>query len=814
MIGLAWGQTPIHSNACDSATSGWTYTDGGGSAIQQGGYWLVDNVGDAIISQAFNVSTYTALTLTFKVGTYGSGTNHSCLVEYSTDGGSSWNTTTFTSATPSSSTMINAGTWNLGTISTTQLVFRWTTPSGGAKGVRIDDILFQGTASSPTLDLSPTTLSGFTYVFGSGPSTSKTYTLSGSNLTGYPGNITITGSTNYLVSTDDTDFGAIKTVAYTTATLANTTIYVRLKAELTVGNYDSKTISNAGGGATTQNVTCSGSVTPPLPPDSPEATEATDVDNDSFTANWEASSRATGYELDVYSGTLTELVNTGFEGSTSFPDGWTQYSSYVQSNSSIAHTGSNYAGMNLADDYFYTPLLASPTTISFWVSASSATASNTTKVQYSSDGNTWMDLASYASNGSDTGDVTLSWSLKTINANLTGDYYIRWFMSARSVGSAYYDDVMITRGSRTYVLDDLNVNNVTSYEVTGLDPETTYYYVVRAYDNYSQTSGNSNEIDVTTDAEVEEVVINADGTATGATIATGGDVPGSLLGPDTGAPAVIYTITATGTRDVTVYRPTGFGSIDWYCWLNTPGGLLAGGNPIDAVNASYVFTDVNFDAKGDVVVIMNDNSTLPVELSSFTATLNAHNYVQLTWVTQTETGVQGYYIFRGRENDLGTAILVSNMIPATNTSQQQSYVFVDSELYEDGMYYYWLQNADFDGSSAFHGPVTIQFSTGGGNNGSPNIPLSTQLKAAYPNPFNPSTRIPYDLARNAEVKISIYNSRGQIVRVFPLGSKDAGSYYIEWNGKSDRNEDCATGVYYIRMQAGDKQYNSKAVLIK
>jgi hypothetical protein len=47
--------------------------------------------------------------------------------------------------------------------------------------------------------------------------------------------------------------------------------------------------------------------------------------------------------------------------------------------------------------------------------------------------------------------------------------------------------------------------------------------------------------------------------------------------------------------------------------------------------------------------------------------------------------VQGYYIFRGRENDLGTAILVSNMIPATNTSQQQSYVFVDSEIYEDGI---------------------------------------------------------------------------------------------------------------------------------
>jgi len=42
--------------------------------------------------------------------------------------------------------------------------------------------------------------------------------------------------------------------------------------------------------------------------------------------------------------------------------------------------------------------------------------------------------------------------------------------------------------------EDLDVSNVTSYEITGLDPETTYYYVVRAYDDYSQTSGNSGEI--------------------------------------------------------------------------------------------------------------------------------------------------------------------------------------------------------------------------------------------------------------------------------------------------------------------------------
>ncbi len=145
---LGWGQTTIHTNNCSAATANWTYTNAGGIAIQQSGYWLVDYIGDEIISQTFDVTSYTGLTLTFKVGTYGSGTNHPCLVEYSTDNGATWSANTFTSATPTSSTMISAGTWNIGTINSTQFKLKWTSPLGGSKGVRIDDILFTGTVSA------------------------------------------------------------------------------------------------------------------------------------------------------------------------------------------------------------------------------------------------------------------------------------------------------------------------------------------------------------------------------------------------------------------------------------------------------------------------------------------------------------------------------------------------------------------------------------------------------------------------------------------------------------------------------------------
>ena len=117
---------------------------------------------------------------------------------------------------------------------------------------------------SAVISVVPTTLTGFTYVFGSGPSTSQNYDLSGTNLTPASGNLTVTGSTNYEVSTDNTNFSGSVNVAYTSSTLASATIYVRLKAGLSVGNYNAEIIANSGGSAITQNVTVSGSVTAPV----------------------------------------------------------------------------------------------------------------------------------------------------------------------------------------------------------------------------------------------------------------------------------------------------------------------------------------------------------------------------------------------------------------------------------------------------------------------------------------------------------------------------------------------------------------------
>ncbi len=146
------------------------------------------------------------------------------------------------------------------TLNSTSRYVRWTFTKG-TSNMTFDDVNISASVSAPTLTVSPTSLTGFTYFVGAGPSTSQSYNLSGINLTGAPGNITVSGSTNYDVSADNITFGASASIPYSSATLTATPVYVRLKAGLAIGTYNSETIANAGGGATTVNVTCSGTVT-------------------------------------------------------------------------------------------------------------------------------------------------------------------------------------------------------------------------------------------------------------------------------------------------------------------------------------------------------------------------------------------------------------------------------------------------------------------------------------------------------------------------------------------------------------------------
>ena len=113
----------------------------------------------------------------------------------------------------------------------------------------------------PVLTASATTLSGFSYLLGAGPSTSQQTNISATNLTGFPANLTVTAPIDYEVSLDNTTFTPSVSVPFTSATLASTPIYIRLLSGLTSGNYTAENVAISGGGlASAYNIACSGSV--------------------------------------------------------------------------------------------------------------------------------------------------------------------------------------------------------------------------------------------------------------------------------------------------------------------------------------------------------------------------------------------------------------------------------------------------------------------------------------------------------------------------------------------------------------------------
>ncbi|MDP2172162.1 MAG: FlgD immunoglobulin-like domain containing protein [Candidatus Cloacimonadaceae bacterium] len=221
----------------------------------------------------------------------------------------------------------------------------------------------------------------------------------------------------------------------------------------------------------------------------------------------------------------------------------------------------------------------------------------------------------------------------------------------------------------------------------------------------------------------------------------------------------------------------------------------------------------SLSGKAEFTIGLEDGGTLPVELSSFTAAISATGFVRLMWVTQSETNALGYNIFRGSEPALETALQLNVFIQATNTSQVQVYQYTDSEVFEPSTYYYWLQILDLDGTIAFHGPISIDF-TNGNNPGAPPVPMITELKSIYPNPFNPNAYISYSLDKASTVSLVIYNARGQIIRTYNEGSKNIGNYQVYWNGCDNSGRECATGVYFVRMTAGTFSFTRKAVLMK
>ena len=98
-------------------------------------------------------------------------------------------------------------------------------------------------------------------------------------------------------------------------------------------------------------------------------------------------------------------------------------------------------------------------------------------------------------------------------------------------------------------------------------------------------------------------------------------------------------------------------------------------------------------------------------------------------------------------------------------------------------------------------------------------PEKTQLLANYPNPFNPETWIPYELATDTNVKVTIYNTQGVVIRTLQFGHQSAG-YYVGrdraayWDGRNALGEQVASGLYFYQLETDAMSLMRKMVILK
>lgn len=305
-------------------------------------------------------------------------------------------------------------------------------------------------STSPSLSSSPGSLSGFTYATGNGPSTSQSFSVSGSNLDG--SQVTVTAPADYEISSDNSTFTSSISVSYTAPTLTSTAVYVRLKAGLSNGSYNESITVSDNGSATDINISLNGEV----------SSDVTILNEDFSTCppsgwtiysvtsskDWTCSSQtmsANGYNGDVASDDWLISPAMDFSAYSSIIlnfDTWTQYADDGISDPEVRMKYSlDYPGSGNPESYTWTELSYN------FPAENSQTWMSSGDVDLSAISGTDVYIAfQYTSSGTGTGSSAL-W--KVDNISVMGQVASTGYSVSTSVspassgtatGSGYYND--------------------------------------------------------------------------------------------------------------------------------------------------------------------------------------------------------------------------------------------------------------------------------------------------------------------------------------------------------------------------------------
>ena len=225
-----------------------------------------------------------------------------------------------------------------------------------------------------------------------------------------------------------------------------------------------------------------------------------------------------------------------------------------------------------------------------------------------------------------------------------------------------------------------------------------------------------------------------------------------------------------------------------------------------------------------VIASDTDDSSLPVVLSVFNAS-GSLNGIELKWITESEINNAGFEILRSGE-EKGNYQLIDSYLNNPdlqgqgNSSTRHIYYYKDDLVTMGQTYWYKLVDIDFNGNRIVHGPVsaTVQLLDDRITSISTNTPRVFKLYPNYPNPFNPSTKLQFDIpalkGNIIDASLVIYNNLGQKVKEVYTGQLIGGRYQTRWDGRTDSGNRAPSGIYFAVFRAGSYMQTIKLMLMK
>ena len=245
---------------------------------------------------------------------------------------------------------------------------------------------------------------------------------------------------------------------------------------------------------------------------------------------------------------------------------------------------------------------------------------------------------------------------------------------------------------------------------------------------------------------------------------------------------------------------------------------------VDHNRLDAIFIDDNGDHldyftmfKGSTVV------GIVTRMASFSGSAGERG-VDLHWRTLSEHENAGFEVYRATAMDgayerIGSYVSNPALRGSGNSSGERDYHYHDEGLVNGTTYWYKLTAVDVRGGETYHGPLRVAFNSAAAALVNPGeVPATLQLRDNYPNPFNPSTTIRFDLPAVAggvhEVQLAVFDIQGRKVRTLVSGKYAPGSYALHWDATSERGEAMPSGMYIYSLKVGSQSFAKRMTLVR